>query len=61
MEEYLSSKEVSQYLKVSKPWPYVMAKRGILPYHKMGKVIRFRRSDIEAFLAGSRVEKKDMN
>jgi excisionase family DNA binding protein len=61
MEEYLSSKEVSRYLKVSKPWPYVMAKRGILPYHKMGKVIRFRRSDIETFLERSRVEKRDFN
>jgi excisionase family DNA binding protein len=61
MEEYLTSKELSRYLKVSKPWPYVMANRGILPYHKMGKVIRFRRSDIEAFLERSRVEKKNLN
>jgi excisionase family DNA binding protein len=61
MEEYLSPKGVSKYLKVSKPWPYVMAKRGILPYHKMGKVIRFKRSDIEAFLERSRVERRDLN
>ena len=61
MDEYLSSKEVSQYLKVCKSWPYVMAKRGILPYHKMGKVTRFKRSDIEAYLLESRVEKKNLN
>ncbi len=56
MEELLSPKEVSKLLKVSKPWPYIMVKRGLIPYYKMGKVIRFRSSDIEAFLERSRVE-----
>jgi excisionase family DNA binding protein len=58
MEELLSPKELSMLLKVSKPWPYVMVKRGLLPYYRMGKAIRFRRSDIEAFLERSRVETK---
>ncbi len=61
MEEYLSAKEVSKYLKVSKSWPYVMAKRGILPYYKVGKVTRFKGSDIEAVLVESRVERKNLN
>jgi excisionase family DNA binding protein len=56
LEELLSPKELSKLLKVSKPWPYIMVKRGLLPYYKMGKVIRFRLSDIEAFLERSRVE-----
>lgn len=50
-------KELSKLLKVSKPWPYIMVKRGLLPYYKMGKVIRFKWSDIEAFLERSRVER----
>jgi excisionase family DNA binding protein len=58
IEEFLSPKELSRLLKVSKPWPYVMVKREVLPYYKMGKVIRFRLSDVEAFLARFRVEKK---
>jgi excisionase family DNA binding protein len=58
MEELISPKELSRILKVSKPWPYIMVKRGLLPHYKMGKVIRFRWSDIEAFLERSRVEKK---
>jgi excisionase family DNA binding protein len=57
MDEYLSPKELAQLLKVSKTWPYIMVKRGLLPYYKMGKVIRFRKKDIEAFLDRSRIEK----
>jgi excisionase family DNA binding protein len=59
LEELLSPKELSRLLKVSKPWPYIMVKRGLLPCFKMGKVIRFKWSDIEAYLEQSRVEKKD--
>ncbi len=58
MEELLSPKDLSKLLKVSKPWPYIMVKRGLLPYYKMGKVIRFKWSDIEAYLAESRVERR---
>jgi excisionase family DNA binding protein len=57
LEELLSPKELSKLLKVSKPWPYLMVKRGLLPCYKMGKVIRFKRNDIEDFLKKSRVER----
>jgi excisionase family DNA binding protein len=56
MEELISPKELSRLLKVSKPWPYIMVKRGLLPYYKIGKVIRFRLRDVEAFLEKSRFE-----
>ena len=61
MEELISPRELSKLLKVSKPWPYVMVKRGLLPCFKMGKTVRFRRSDIEAFLENSRVEKRGLS
>ena len=62
-DEYLSPAEVSRLLKVSKPWPYTMAARGLIPHYKMGstekkKLIRFRLSDLEEFMERSRVEKK---
>jgi len=59
MEELISPKELSRLLKVSKSWPYIMVKRGLLPCYKMGKVIRFRWSDIEMYLERSRVERKN--
>ena len=58
MEELISPKELSKLLKVSKPWPYIAIKRGLLPYYKMGKVIRFKWSDIEDYLERSRIERK---
>jgi excisionase family DNA binding protein len=58
MEELISPKELCRLLKVSRPWPYVMVKRGLLPHYKIGKVVRFRRSDIEAFLERFRVERR---
>jgi hypothetical protein len=35
-----------------------MVKRGLLPCYKMGKVVRFRWSDIEDYLERSRVERR---
>jgi excisionase family DNA binding protein len=59
MEELLSPKEVSKPLKVSESWPYKMAKRGLLLHYKFGSLIRFKKSDIEAYLEKSRVEAKE--
>jgi excisionase family DNA binding protein len=61
VEELLSPKELSSLLKVSKPWPYIMVKRGLLPCYKMGKVIRFKRCDVEEFLERSRVERRGLD
>jgi excisionase family DNA binding protein len=58
LEELLSPKELSKLLKVSKPYPYIMVKRGLLPCYKLGGLIRFKREDIEAYLERSRVERK---
>ena len=57
-DEYLTPLELSKMLKVSRPWPYLMIKRGRLPYFKMNKIVRFRKSDIEAYLEKSRHESK---
>ena len=59
MEELISPKELCRLLKVSRPWPYVMVKRGLLPCYRMGKVLRFRWSDVEAFLEECKVQKRN--
>ena len=58
LEELISPKELSKLLKVSKPWPYLMVKRGVLPYYKLGGVIRFKREDVDGYLERSRIERK---
>ena len=59
MDEFITPKELCKLLKVSKPWPYVMAKRGVIPYYKIETSVRFKKSDIEAFLEKSRVEARE--
>jgi len=56
--EFLTPKELSVMLKVSRPWPYIMVKRGVLPYYKFGGLIRFKRQDIDVYLERSRIERK---
>ena len=58
LEEFLSPKELCKMLKVSETWPYKMIQRGRLPYYKIEGVVRFSKSDIDAYLDQSRVEKK---
>jgi excisionase family DNA binding protein len=58
LEELISPKELSKLLKVSKPYPYLLAKRGLIPYYKIGDTIRFKSSDVEAFLERSRVGRR---
>jgi excisionase family DNA binding protein len=57
--KYLSPKEVSELLRVSKPFPYLLIKRGLIPFYKMGKVVRFKLTDIEDYLERCRIERKE--
>jgi len=56
-DEYLSPAEFSKLLKASRPYPYVLAARGLIAYYKIGKLVRFKFTDIQEFLERSRVEK----
>jgi len=57
MEELVTAKELCKLFKVSKMWPYRMARKGVIPCYRMGDLVRFKKSDIEDYLAKSRVEK----
>jgi excisionase family DNA binding protein len=56
MDEFISPKELSALLKCSKPFPYMLVKRGKLPYYKIGNLVRFKKSEIDAFLEKCRVK-----
>ena len=58
MEEWVSPKELSRLLKVSKTWPYKMAKKGRIPCYRLEGVVRFRQADVQAFFDRSKLEKK---
>lgn len=49
-EELLTVDEVAQWLKVPKRWVYDRAQRGELPSGRVGRYLRFRRRDVNAFI-----------
>lgn len=44
---------VATYLKVSRSWVYHRAEAGLLPYVKIGGLLRFRPYDIRALASGT--------
>lgn len=49
MTEYLTAEEVASQFKVSVDTVYRLAQSGRLPCVKLGRVVRFRPQDLEAF------------
>lgn len=50
--ELLTPEEVAAMLRVPKTWVYAQAREGNLPCVRMGRYVRFRRADIEAWMGG---------
>lgn len=50
MDELLTMREVTEYLKVSRMAVYSWMKTGKLKGYKVGRSVRFKRSDVEAFI-----------
>ena len=57
-DEFFSPNELAAYLKVTPACIYMWVKRGKIPYHRIGKSLRFAKADIQALLKKSRVERK---
>ncbi len=57
--EYLTEDEVAEYLKVPvatlRDWRRKDAVK-VLPFHKIGRLIRYERSEVDATVAAGRVE-----
>ena len=49
-EALMDIKQVASYLQINEATAYSWAQRGKLPAIKMGRIWRFRREDIEAWL-----------
>ena len=54
-EEFLTAKEISRLFKIHPSTPYKWIKRNAIPYFRVGeKCLRFKRSDVEFFIAEGR-------
>ncbi len=53
-QEFFTAAELATILRVSRKTVLRMAHRGALPCHRLGRLKRFRRNDIERFLSSVR-------
>ena len=49
--EFMSLAELSLWLGLPKSWLYGQATSGAIPFYKLGRYLRFRREEVEAWLA----------
>jgi len=54
-ESILGVKELAQYIGVSVQWVYERVQLKEIPYIKAGKLLRFRKSDIDTWLDGLKI------
>ncbi|MEM4721768.1 MAG: helix-turn-helix domain-containing protein [Candidatus Methanomethylicaceae archaeon] len=56
-KEYWSVEEVACFLGVKRSTVYSLTERGELPHYRIGRLIRFKKEDIEDWMKGQRIEK----
>lgn len=53
---FFTPEELADFLAVSKATVYRLVNKRQLPFHKIGGVLRFKRTDIERYLETARIE-----
>ena len=56
MKEFLNVDDLSEYLSIKKSTVYSLAESGDLPCFKIGRLIRFRRDEVETWIEEHRKE-----
>ncbi len=56
MKEFIPIDEVSQYLGIKTSTLYAMVGEKKIPHYKVGRLVRFKRSEIELWMEGNRKE-----
>lgn len=58
-KEFLDIHDLSECLSIKRSTLYAMVENGELPHYKIGHLIRFRKSDVDAWIEGHRRERID--
>ena len=58
-KEYLTIDDLAQYLSVKRSTLYAKAESGEIPFYKIGRLIRFKREDVEKWMESHRRERVD--
>ena len=56
MNEFLNIDELSQHLAIKKSSLYSMVEKGEIPYYRFGRLVRFKKTQIDAWAEGRRKE-----
>ena len=56
MKEFLTIDEVSEYLGIKKSSLYSKVERKEIPYYKVGRLVRFKKSDIDPWMKKLKLE-----
>jgi len=54
MDEYLNIDELSKYLGIKKATLYFKVENGQIPHYKIGRLIRFKKSEIDSWMQSMR-------
>ena len=60
LREFLTIDEVSEYLGIKKSSLYSKVERQEIPYYKVGRLVRFKKSDVDLWMEESKVETLDL-
>ncbi len=58
-KEFLDIRDLSECLSIKKSTLYAMVENGELPHYKIGRLIRFKHNDVDAWMETHRKERKD--
>jgi excisionase family DNA binding protein len=53
---WLTIKELSAYLKIKDKTLYYLVERGSIPHYRVGKLVRFKQSEIDAWMETKRAK-----
>jgi len=56
LKEFLTIDDLSQYLGIKKSSLYSMVEKREIPFYKIGRLVRFKKPDIDAWVAGLKFE-----
>jgi excisionase family DNA binding protein len=56
LKEFLAIDELSQYLGIKKSSLYSMVEKREIPFYKIGRLVRFKKADIDAWVAELKFE-----
>jgi excisionase family DNA binding protein len=61
LKEFLTIPDLSEYLTIKKTTLYSMVESGDIPHYRIGRLIRFKMSDVEAWMENHRQDPSDAN